>query len=205
MSERGYSVTADWIGTIDTRERVLSHSDLIGTVDAKERVLSHSWLNWDHWCQREGTQSQLTELGLLIPERGYSVTADWIGTIDARERALIHSWVKWSNGGHSRYSFTTDWTGTITARQGTHSQLNDVEWEMTERVIIHRSVWPGALEAEHGTQSQLTELELLMPERRYSVTADWTGTVDTRERVLNHSWLNWNYLCLREGTPSQLT
>ena len=97
----------------------------------------HNGLN-ENWAgeARQGTGSQLNELGYWRPER-----------------VLSHSWVNWGRGGQTGYSVMAEWTGAVEARESTGSQLSELGQEWPERVLVHSWVnWGG------GGQSRPTEL-----------------------------------------------
>ena len=73
---------------------------------------------------REGTQSQLSELGQRRPDR-----------------VLSHGWVNWGSGGQRKYWFTAEWIGARVAREGAGSQLSELGWW---RPVTAN--WTGAVE-----------------------------------------------------------
>ena len=110
---------------------------------------------------RQGTGSQLSELGYWRPERVFSL-----------------SWVNWGRGGQAGYSVTAEWTGAMEAREGTSSQLSELGQEQPERVLVHTWLnwgrggqtrysvtdeWTGAVEARESIGSQVSELGCWRP------------------------------------------
>ena len=97
---------------------------------------------------RQGTGSQLSELGYWRPDR-----------------VLSHGWVNWGNGGQRGYQFTAEWIRARAAKEGTSSHLTELGQRRPDRVLSHSWVnwgsggqrkywftgeWTGVLEASHG-------------------------------------------------------
>ena len=176
-------------------QRKCSSFTIEWTVAMEAREGTHSQLSeLGQWRPERYTHSQLSELGQWRPQR--VLKGQW-----KPQRILIYSWVNWDSGGQRGYSFTVSelgnggqrghsftavWTGTVEAREGTSSQLSDLGQWRPQRVLIHSWVnWDSG--GQRYTHSQLSELGQWRP-----------------ERILIHSWVNWDNGGLR-GTHSQLS